>query len=227
MDKLDNKTRKIEITDVFEDNDEDLVYFYVSDNGRGCWQNIEVDELKKYLPEKEYDFDKEIEGAICKWVNDNLDISKLPNIEDATPAMRLLYKRVSTSENNMFYLDIEKGEDFNEIYGMTQEEFKRQVDSDVKKYNLENVIDKAYDGALYVCFGNLQSAFTEKVENYNVNEEKLDYENTKQPTFKDFFTDFKKMVNDYDKAGLGKKDIIQKMSKIFNDDKSLTQIMTK
>ena len=163
-----DNNKDIEISDVFEDDD--VIYFHIAKNGRGGYQNVELNQLKKYLPHEEDNTDEEFEKAICNWAKDNLDISKLPHIEDTTPAMQYLYNRVSSSENNMYYLD--DVEDFNDELGMSQEEFEKQVDSDVEKYGLENVVVKNFDEALYACFGNLQCSFTEKVEQSN---EKYDF----------------------------------------------------
>ena len=203
-----------EISNVFE---EDVFkYFYIKDNGRGCYFRVEDYELEDYLPVKGIYTDEELHDAIYKWADKNLDISKLPCIEDATPAMRILYEQVSMSENNVFFL--KEGEDFKDAFGMTQKEFERQVDSDVEKYDLEDVVVKHDSDALYGCYGNLQSCFTEKVEQVNINEEEKYKEETKQPTFKEFLNDFKKLMEEYDKKGLPKKEIMKKMGKLFNPD---------
>ena len=208
-----------EVLDIFEDYDD--IYFYYKQDGRGCYYSVERSELNPYLPDDKMCTDDDLSKAVEKWAFKNVDISQLPHIEDATPAMRLLYKRISSSENNMFFVD-EDTEDWQEQFGMSREEFEKQVDADVEKFNLENVVVKyGDDNILYSCYGNLQNSFTEKTE--PLEETKLNMKDQivlelpEKPNLKDFIKSIGEVLNEYEQRGIAKKNLTQTLTKIFAD----------
>ena len=151
----------MKIRDIFEGWGE--FWFYIIDHGRGCWYNVYEDEL--CLPHR-YN-EKIVEKAIIDYVNaNNVDILKLPYIEGATPAMQFVYDQLEQNESNAHYYVERDDEPADwDIIGISKEEFEKQIDSDIIKYDLEDYIEKYdYGSILYICYNQLQYNFTEKVE---------------------------------------------------------------
>jgi hypothetical protein len=144
--------------------DRDMAYAYLVNKGRGCWYGHKLDDINVSLKGfiSYYDLSKnEGKEAILEIVNHNgFDPAKLPYIEDADPLLKGLYDNISQSENNMWFV---VPEDIDTEF-ISREEYESRVDAAIKKYHLENVITKNEDGALYTCYGNLQSMFSEAAE---------------------------------------------------------------
>lgn len=142
---------------------DDVVWGYVTENGRSCYRGINIDDLPGDFgdPNDDSPMQREIFCDILK--KQGFDFTAIPHIEDATPAVQLLWKEIMGSENCMWFV-----EDDSDYYGynpwdeigITREEFERQVDSDIEKYGLQDVIVKYDDDTLYTCYGDLMSSFT-------------------------------------------------------------------
>ncbi len=146
------------IVSYFEDGKID--WCYVENQNRGCWYSIEWEEMQNMIGP--------IEGAhLAAIKNKGFDPAKLPHIEDQDKAVQALWYNISDSENNMWFVDkpgYTGGDDPDWVLcGLSQEEFERQVDAAIKKYHLEDVIVKNEDDeTLYTCYGDFQSAFSER-----------------------------------------------------------------
>ncbi len=140
----------------FTDVDGETIWAYVENQGRACWYGIKED-----LDEEETS-DADILAIIG---SNGFDPATLPHIEDQDKAVQSIWRDITDSENNMWFVEMPEytgGDDPDWIRcGLTKEEFERQVDTAIKKYHLEDVIVKNEDETLYTCYGDFQSAFSE------------------------------------------------------------------
>lgn len=145
----------MKIEDFF--TDEDLLYIAVSEKGRFCYLYAEI---KDVVGNDEEVITKE---TVMEYLDrNNINILSLPHIEDASPALRYLYKAVMESDYSMYFVE-QPEEDGNcewEEIGLTMEQFIEQVQADVKKYHLEDEVVYKEDMAIFTCYGGLQSRFT-------------------------------------------------------------------
>lgn len=158
-------------------DDDDHLYAYVSNNGRGCWWNIDLEGFHE-LP-FDYQSEDEVKAAIIKHMqNENFDPAKLPSIEEADPVLKQLWDNLCESENNMWFVDNDAPDYehavWTEDFNISKEEYIRRLDSEIKKYHLENVIEKDAGDLLYTCYSDLQCRFSEAIEPTLIKKE--DYE---------------------------------------------------
>jgi hypothetical protein len=156
MIKTENTT--LVVTYVFVD--EDWAWVEVVDRGRTCYVSMDPKKARIMLDNGRR------EGNIYLPIQNNLrirglDITKKPHLEDAFPATQYLYREVKRSETSMCFVN-DSDEYIWENHDVTREQFEAQVDADVLSYGLGNIITKNEDGALYTCYGDLQSFFTEE-----------------------------------------------------------------
>ena len=86
-----------------------------------------------------------------------MDISHKPHIEDATAAIQMLYREMHTIEGIMIFVEEDDTYWDNENDKLM---FVEQVDSDIEKYKLFNIIRKHENDCLYTVYGDFMSAFT-------------------------------------------------------------------
>lgn len=100
------------------------------------------------------------------------DYSALPQIEDSSPAMQEVFSQLDASDSMMSFVDFEDHlwEDLN----LTQEEFENQMDADIDKYGLSDVIVKGEDESLYTCYADLLTRFSMPVQQERVQEKERD-----------------------------------------------------
>jgi len=156
----------IHVDDLFYDTaDDEQVWARVVHNNRYCYWGCKA---KDVFPDN-LDFydgcEQKSKLLLDKIIREGFDPAKLPYIEDASLAMQYLWHNITNSNNCMWFVDDEEKIEFSTSYGdwkLTKEEFQRQVDADVEKYHLEDVITKNEDEAMYTCYGDLQSKFSGK-----------------------------------------------------------------
>ena len=150
----------IHVADWFYDEDGEQVWARVVHNNRYCYWGCKINDV--FPPGyDEFGGNKELSDKLLldKIFRDNFDPAKLPYIEDASPAMQQLWRNITDSNNNMWFVEDE--ESWVDL-GLTKKEYQKQVDTDIKKYHLEDVITRYEDEAIYTCYGDLQSKFSGK-----------------------------------------------------------------
>lgn len=154
----------IHITYWFFDEEGKRIWVHVVHNNRYCYWGCKTNDIFPPNYDGDYDDDKKSKKLLLdKIIRDDFDPAKLPHIEEASPAMQYLWHNITYSENCMWFVDDEEKLEFSTSYGdwkLTKEEFQWQVDTDIQKYHLEDVITKNEDGAMYTCYGDLQSKFS-------------------------------------------------------------------
>lgn len=139
----------IQIVNTFKDGN--IVWAYVVENNRACYYGVSIEE-EDSIPSD----DKLIDAII----NDGFTPAHLPGIEQVSPALQELYRNTAESSSSMCYVGNDDERYWNDL-GIEQHEFERQIDDDIKKYGLDDVIQSGDDDCLYICYGNLQSRFSE------------------------------------------------------------------
>ena len=161
----------MKIIDFFCEDDCSHIWAYVENEGRGCYWGVEVDKIPGFDSGKFYDGSNAgIEAIMPVLLESGFDPAKLPHIEDADPVMQQLWRNITESDNNMWFIDepAYSGDEEEDTvwaydFGITREEYERRVDAAIRKYELQDVITKYEDGySLYTCYGDLQSSFSEE-----------------------------------------------------------------
>lgn len=149
----------------YDTADNEQVWARVVHNNRYCYWGCKA---KDVFPDNLNLYDGCERGGkllLDKIIRDGFDPAKLPYIEDASAAMQYLWHNITCSDNCMWFVDDDEF-DFSGYYEdlkLTKEEFQKQVDADINKYHLEDVITKYEDATvMYTCYGDLQSKFSEK-----------------------------------------------------------------
>ncbi len=157
----------IHIDDWFYDiAGDEQIWARVIHNNRYCYWGCET---KDVFPDSQDFYDGCEQGnklLLDKILRDGFDPAKLPYIENASPAMQYLWHNITDSDNCMWFVDNDEFEfsSYYEDLKLTKEEFQKQVDADIKKYHLEDVITKYEDAtAMYTCYGDLQSKFSGEI----------------------------------------------------------------
>lgn len=127
-----------------------IVWAYVVENNRACYYGVPIEEDS--IPS-----DEKLVDAI---IEDGFTPAHLPDIEQASPALQELYRNTAESSASMCFVGNDDEWYWNDL-GIEQHEFERQIDDDIKKYGLEDVIESRDNDCLYICYGNLQSRFSE------------------------------------------------------------------
>lgn len=145
------------------------IWARVVHNNRYCYWGCETKDVFPNSQDFYEDCEQGKKLLMDKILRDGFDPAKLPCIEDASPAMQHLWYNITDSDNCMWFIDDEnpdlgKGYEPWEVLELSKEEFQKQIDADIKKYHLEDVITKYEDEAtMYTCYGDLQSKFSGKV----------------------------------------------------------------
>jgi hypothetical protein len=158
----------IMVRDWFTDVDGEHAWALVVHNNRYCYWGCKI---KDVFPDSQDFYDGCDQGSkllLNKILRDGFDPAKLPHIEDADPVMQQLWRNITESDNNMWFIDepaysSDTEEDMVWAYdfGITRDEYERRMDAAIKKYHLEDVITKCEDeSTMYTCYGDLQSMFS-------------------------------------------------------------------
>ena len=146
--------------------DDGQIWARVVHNNRYCYWGCKT---KDVFPDSQDFYDGCEQGSkllLDKILRDGFDPAKLPYIEDASPAMQQLWYGITDSDNCMQFVDdidsdYSEGDEPWEVLTLSKEEYQAQIDADIKKYHLEDVITKYEDEAtMYTCYGDLQSEFS-------------------------------------------------------------------
>lgn len=170
-----------QVYDVFRDNiDEDstLLWFHVktSDN-RSVYFHIDYEKQPVFSsllpimdlgPSRAEHLRDEAAKLIKNMPGVLPDFSGLPQIEDTSLSMQEVFSQLEASDSMMSFVDFEDHlwEDLN----LTQEEFENQMDADIDKYGLSDVIVKGEDESLYICYADLLTKFSMPAQHERVQE---------------------------------------------------------
>ena len=89
------------------------------------------------------------------------NFSMRPHIEDASPALQLLFDEMESFSDSITYF-VEENDQIWEDLGISRQEFEQQIDSDIEKFGLSECVCKLADdeATLYTCYGNLLCSFS-------------------------------------------------------------------
>ena len=160
-----------QVYDVFRDNiDEDstLLWFHVktSDN-RSVYFHIDYEKHPVFSsllpimdlgPSRAEHLRDEAAKLIKNMPGVLPDFSGLPQIEDTSLSMQEVFSQLEASDSMMSFVDFE--DHLWEDLDLTQKEFENQLDADIDKYLLSDVIEKNQGESLYVCYANLLTRFS-------------------------------------------------------------------
>lgn len=143
----EERKKQLKVIELFDDYG--TLYAKVVEGGRTCYYHVEKFSTDIVLTKED----------VAKYLMDsNVSIINLPYIENASEAIKYLYHEINHSDNCMVFIDNDNISDL----PMPVLEFINQVDSDIKKFNLQDVIVKGEDDCLYTCYGELMQKFTER-----------------------------------------------------------------
>ena len=87
------------------------------------------------------------------------DFAQRPRLEDASSALQALYDEMESADS-ITYFDLEKNKSWENI-GLSRDEYKKQIDSDIEKFNLDGIVCKNNDeNVLYTCYSTFLSYFS-------------------------------------------------------------------
>lgn len=151
----------IRISDWFYDDEGEQVWAQVNCNNRYAFWGCKT---KDVFPDNQAFHDDREQGKkflLGKIIRDGFDLVELPHIEDASPAMQQLWKNIMNSDNNMWFVDDTPEDGEWEELGLSKDEYQAQIDADILRYHLKDVITKHEDESImYTCYGDLQSRFS-------------------------------------------------------------------
>ncbi len=124
---------------------------------------------------------KDVAKIFTDYIQEHItDINSLPHITEANLATKYLYKNLYEGSGDMFF--VENYDTPWEDLNISKEEFIRQVDEDVERFNLQNVIEKQSYDCLYTCYSDLSVRFSLDIKGKEVdlnNEIELNQENNR------------------------------------------------
>lgn len=141
----------MQILGFFMDVEGEPPWALVENKGRSCYWNPKT--------ELDFDADRNIMSPELILLKSGFDPAKLPHIEDMDPVLQQLWREITMSENNMWFVEYDEAP-WND-FGISREEYELRIDTLIEKYDLQDVITKNEDDCLYTCYGNLQSKFSE------------------------------------------------------------------
>ncbi len=158
------------VDSVFYDDsfDEPDIYWAMAiDNGRASYVPIPAEEIENRLPDgnlSSTDYDKQLCEVCLSYLQDhNFSLSDLPEIEEASPAIQSIFEDFWCSENDNYFIEEDQPSFWEDLH-LTKEEFIRQIDSDIEKFNLYDAIEKDDYDAMYCVYPELLSSFSTKTE---------------------------------------------------------------
>lgn len=146
----------IKVRELFFDVD-DEVWAFVCEEDRYCY--VLVTDIIDSLTHIDKQLDEKLVETYLNHVK--LTIVDKPHIEDVNPITRFMWNEITTSENCMYFLDDDELEYITDKFNITKEEVIKQVDNDIEKYNLYDVVEKGGD-CIYTCYGKFMESFTGK-----------------------------------------------------------------
>lgn len=160
----------MKVDSVFYDDffEEPEIYWALAvEKDRCTYVPIPAEEIENRLPDgnlSSTDYDKQLCEVCLSYLQDhNFSLSDLPKIEEASPALQSIFEDFWSSENDNYFIE-ESESSFWESLHLTKEEFIGQMDADIEKFNLSDVIAKDEYDALYCVFPELLSSFSTKDE---------------------------------------------------------------
>ena len=150
----------MEIKGIYMEDCDDSVLWVCVANKRGetCYTSIVSDEYILHGGDMD-DLHSQASYHVCEQLlrECNFNVENIPSVSLATPAVQYLMKQIRFSEQTMLFIE-EEDMVFN-ILGIAKEEFEKQVDSDVEKFGLQDVVVKNEDGTLYTIYGDFMGCF--------------------------------------------------------------------
>lgn len=139
------------------------IYVTIEDGRFMRIENLDSNEfwmacLKKYNSTKNIS-----ENQLCELAKELIErdcppIKNYPDIAEASPLIKELFERVSGSESNMGFIEIDEKEELEEKYDKSLEELKKEAIADIDKYKLDDVIEIGIK-SLATGYGDLQTRF--------------------------------------------------------------------
>lgn len=129
-------------------NDYDYLWAELIEDGRIGYYFL--DSTSDFTVESNY---QEVETYLN---NKGVHINNLPHIENASESLQYMYNELVTNDSLMFFLDNDNIDNIS----LPILEFIEQVDTDIKKYKLSDVIEKGVDDTVYTCYSGLLAEFT-------------------------------------------------------------------
>lgn len=149
------------ILDIVEDGD--TTYLLLEEENRHCYYPVDTKDI-------EGESDEEVNSNIIKYIRkNNIRIKSLPHIENTSKALQYVFDQLCSSDNNMWFIGPEDDQPWDQQnLDFTRKKFETELDADIKKYKLENYIEKGdpewnhpfNDKVLYTVYGGLQGKFT-------------------------------------------------------------------
>ena len=150
----------MKIRDIYMEDCDDSVLWVCVANKRGetCYTSVVSDEYILHGGDMD-NLHSQASYHVCERLlrERNFNVENIPSVSLATPAVRYLMKQIRFSEQTMLFIE-EEDMVFN-ILGIAKEEFETQVDSDVEKFGLQDVVVKGEDGTLYTIYGDFMGRF--------------------------------------------------------------------
>ncbi len=86
-----------------------------------------------------------------------------PIVSEATPALQEIWKELCCSESGMVFVEYDSSEYWEDI-GLSQEDFVVQVEKDISRFGLSDVIEQDINDCLFACYTGLLTKFRESTE---------------------------------------------------------------
>lgn len=146
----------VEVKELFYE-DEENVWAFVCEEDRYCY--ILVNDISDSLTRRDECLDEKIAETYLN--NIKLTILDKPHIEEACDVMQHMWHNTMSSEYCMYFFDEDELEYYTDKYNISDEELIEQIDNDIEKFNLHDVVEKD-DIYTYVCYGLFMESFTGK-----------------------------------------------------------------
>ena len=155
-----------QVYNVFRDNiDEDstLIWFHVqSIDNREAYFHVDCEKYPAFTPLREMLDRRQPLKEAAELLEQEPSVlpvfSELPQIEGTSPAMQEVFSQLEASDGMMAFVDFE--DHLWEDLDLTQEAFENQMDADIDKFLLRDVIEKNQDESLYICYADLLTRFS-------------------------------------------------------------------
>jgi hypothetical protein len=158
MERQDNNN--INVFNHVVDEDNIIIWVDYKQAGKKAMTSVKLDEKFDFI---ESEFKNQYLADLL--MDRHEDINRLPDIADAHPITRYCVEGVHENDSSMFF--IEKDPDLVEAMedelGKSWPELQKDLEEDIDKFHLETLIEVLGDDTLATCYGNLQCAFSEKI----------------------------------------------------------------
>ncbi len=154
------------------DEDNIIIWVDYKQAGKKAMTSVKLDEKFDFI---ESEFKNQYLADLL--MDRHEDINRLPDIADVHPITRYCVEGVYESDSSMFFIETDPDlvEAMEDELGKSWPELQKDLEEDIDRYHLETLIEVPGDGTLATCYGNLQCAFSEKI-----NEKILEFHDLKE-----------------------------------------------